>query len=151
MIKHRPFLKWAGNKYQILEYIMAMLPSGRRLIEPFVGSGAVFLNSDYESYLLADSNKYLINLFQTLQREGESFIDYCRSFFTAETNRDGRYYDCGKSSIPQKTPGLRLPCLSISTVMPTMASAAITPRAASTRLLDGTPNRAFPSRRCVGS
>ena len=93
MIKHRPFLKWAGNKYQILEYIMAMLPSGRRLIEPFVGSGAVFLNSDYESYLLADSNKDLINLFQTLQREGESFIDYCRSFFTAETNRDGRYYE----------------------------------------------------------
>ena len=41
MEKHRPFLKWAGNKYQILEHILAVLPNGKRLIEPFVGSGAV--------------------------------------------------------------------------------------------------------------
>jgi DNA adenine methylase len=93
MEKHRPFLKWAGNKYQIMEHIMAMLPSGHRLIEPFVGSGAVFLNADYESYLLADSNEDLINLYQTLQQEGESFIDYCRSYFTAETNVENRYYE----------------------------------------------------------
>ncbi|MGU9759657.1 DNA adenine methylase [Serratia marcescens] len=26
----------------------------KRLVEPFVGSGAVFLNTDYESYLLCD-------------------------------------------------------------------------------------------------
>jgi site-specific DNA-adenine methylase len=27
MEKHRPFLKWAGNKYQILEHILAVLPA----------------------------------------------------------------------------------------------------------------------------
>ena len=93
MEKCRPFLKWAGNKYQILEHVMAMLPSGKRLIEPFVGSGAVFFNADYKEYLLADSNEDLINLFLTLQREGESFIDYCRSFFTVETNVESHYYE----------------------------------------------------------
>jgi DNA adenine methylase len=96
MVKCRPFLKWAGNKYQILERIRAMLPRGNRLIEPFVGSGAVFLNTDYEEYLLADNNGDLINLFLTLQREGESFIEYCRSFFTGETNSEGQYYDLRK-------------------------------------------------------
>jgi DNA adenine methylase len=89
----RPFLKWAGNKYHILHHIKAMLPSGNRLIEPFVGSGAVFLNTGYEEYLLADNNEDLINLFLTLQREGESFSDYCRSFFTEETNTESRYYE----------------------------------------------------------
>ncbi len=96
MEKHRPLLKWAGNKYQILEHIMAVLPSGNRLIEPFVGSGAVFLNADYKEYLLADSNEDLINLFLTLQREEESLIEYCRSFFTSETNTEGRYYELRK-------------------------------------------------------
>lgn len=93
MIRHRPFLKWAGNKYQILEHIMAILLSGHRLIEPFAGSGAVFLNADYESCLLADSSRDLINLYLTLQREGESFIDYCRKYFTPETNEQKRYYE----------------------------------------------------------
>jgi DNA adenine methylase len=93
MEKHRPFLKWAGNKYQILEHILALLPPGSRLIEPFAGAGAVFLNAGYESYLLADSNEDLISLYLTLQREGASFIDYCRSFFTAETNAEKRYYE----------------------------------------------------------
>ena len=30
----RPFLKWAGNKYRILEHIQQHLPAGKRLVEP---------------------------------------------------------------------------------------------------------------------
>jgi DNA adenine methylase len=93
MLKIRPFLKWAGNKYHILERILAVLPRGNRLIEPFAGSGAVFLNSDYPEYLLADNNGDLINLYLTLQSEGEQFINYCKSFFTEENNREKRYYE----------------------------------------------------------
>ena len=37
--------------------IRSLLRPGKRLIEPFVGSGAVFLNTDYEAYLLADANR----------------------------------------------------------------------------------------------
>jgi DNA adenine methylase len=44
--KIRPPLKWAGGKYQILEQIKKALPPGNRLIEPFVGSGVVFLNTN---------------------------------------------------------------------------------------------------------
>ena len=38
----KPFLKWAGNKFQIIELIKSILPKGIRLIEPFAGAAAVF-------------------------------------------------------------------------------------------------------------
>jgi DNA adenine methylase len=42
-------------------------PGGKRLIEPFVGGGSVFLNSDkHADFLLADVNPDLINLYQML-------------------------------------------------------------------------------------
>lgn len=89
----RPFLKWPGGKYRIVSYIKTMLPPGDRLVEPFVGSGAVFLNTDYSSYWLNDNNSDLINLYRVLQTEGDDFINYCRSFFTLENNTPERYYE----------------------------------------------------------
>lgn len=89
----RPFLKWPGGKYRLVRRICNSLGSGNRLIEPFVGSGAVFLNSQYPDYLLADGNSHLIRLFQILKQEGEPFIRYCESFFTAENNNEDVYYD----------------------------------------------------------
>lgn len=88
----RPFLKWAGNKYRVLEHIRDMLPQGQRLIEPFAGSGAVFMNTDFAAYLLADTNADLINLYQTLQRQGEDFIDECARLFQPRTNQEAYYY-----------------------------------------------------------
>lgn len=80
MIKIRPFLKWAGSKYNCLEKIVPLLPPGKRLIEPFTGSGVVFMNTHYSSYLLAESNLDLIHLFTLLQQQGDPFIRYCESF-----------------------------------------------------------------------
>jgi DNA adenine methylase len=88
----RPFLKWPGNKYQIAHYIKAKLPPGSRLVEPFAGSGAVFLNTVYSQYLLADNNPDLISLYLTLQQEGSRFIEFCRSFFIAANNTREQYY-----------------------------------------------------------
>ncbi|MEX0480243.1 Dam family site-specific DNA-(adenine-N6)-methyltransferase, partial [Klebsiella pneumoniae] len=63
----KPFLKWAGGKYTQLADLFVHIPAGKRLIEPFVGGGAVFLNSDkHADYLLADVNPDLINLYQML-------------------------------------------------------------------------------------
>jgi len=88
----RPFLKWAGNKFRILPQILDKLPEGSCLIEPFAGSGAVFLNTDYEKYLVNDINADLINLYKTLQLEGMGFITYARQYFTAENNVEEAYY-----------------------------------------------------------
>jgi len=88
----RPFIKWPGNKYKLLNVILAKLPKGKVLIEPFVGSGAIFLNTNYENYILSDANKDLINLYQTLQQYGDEFILFCRTFFTKKNNSNSQYY-----------------------------------------------------------
>lgn len=92
MIKIRPFLKWAGSKYNCLHEIIPSLPSGLRLIEPFSGSGAVFMNTHYSSYLMAESNQDLVQLFTHVQQHGELFIEYCQSYFTLESNNKEHYY-----------------------------------------------------------
>ena len=92
-MNNRPFLKWAGNKYRIVDRILELLPPGRRLIEPFVGSGAVSLNAEYSEYLLSDSNQDLIFLYQSLQEEGAEFVSYCRQYFIPENNAAERYYE----------------------------------------------------------
>ena len=81
MTKIRPFLKWAGSKYNCLNEIISSLPPGRRLIEPFAGSGVVFMNTNYSSYILAESNPDLVQIFTILQEQGEDFVDYCQQYF----------------------------------------------------------------------
>ncbi|HIF50325.1 MAG TPA: Dam family site-specific DNA-(adenine-N6)-methyltransferase [Thiotrichaceae bacterium] len=88
----KPFLKWPGGKFRLLERINDKLDSGRRFVEPFVGSGAVFLNTNYRKYLLADTNPDLINLYLQVQNNKNSFIDYCKSFFIEKNNNEARYY-----------------------------------------------------------
>ncbi len=89
----RPPLKWAGGKYQILEHLKKRLPSdGGRLIEPFVGSGAVFLNTDFKRYTLNDSNHDLIAFYRLLKKDCKAFIERCRRFFTPHYNNAERYY-----------------------------------------------------------
>lgn len=88
----KPFLKWPGGKYRQVKRICKQLGTGKRLVEPFVGSAAVFLNSDFRHYLLADNNADLINLYCQLQSEGEVFIRYCRRLFTLENNQKESYY-----------------------------------------------------------
>ncbi|STY30106.1 DNA adenine methylase [Legionella wadsworthii] len=92
MVKIRPFLKWAGSKYNCLQNIIPFLPPGKRLIEPFAGSGVIFMNTQYSSYLLAESNFDLISLYTTLQNQGKSFINFCEKFFCPEFNNKEKYY-----------------------------------------------------------
>lgn len=92
MIRVRPFLKWAGSKYRCLDNILDSLPKANRLIEPFTGSAAIFMNTDYPSTLLAESNQDLIILFRHLQQEGAAFINYCEGFFSKQNNSAEQYY-----------------------------------------------------------
>lgn len=76
--KQRPFLKWAGGKFSVLEELAKYLPSGQRLIEPFVGAGSVFMNFNYPAYLLGDINDDLINLYRQLAANPDSVIKAAR-------------------------------------------------------------------------
>ncbi len=91
-IKHRAFLKWAGGKYGLSDVITKMLPKGERLLEPFVGAGSIFLNSDYQHYILNDINQDLISLYQIIQLDVQTFIKDARQLFCSENNTPERYY-----------------------------------------------------------
>lgn len=79
----RPFLKWAGGKYSLMPELDRLIPTGVRLIEPFVGGGSVFLNSrKHERFLLADANPDLINLYQMLAVLPEQVTVLARQLFT---------------------------------------------------------------------
>ncbi|MEG9475021.1 Dam family site-specific DNA-(adenine-N6)-methyltransferase [Mannheimia bovis] len=79
--KHRAFLKWAGGKYRLISDIQTHLPKKACLVEPFVGAGSVFLNTDFEHYILADINPDLINLFNTVKADVEHYIAQTKLLF----------------------------------------------------------------------
>jgi len=85
----RPFLKWAGGKYSLLPELDRLIPAGQRLIEPFVGGGSVFLNSDkHATFLLADVNSDLINLYQMLSVVPELVTEWARRMFVAMNDEE---------------------------------------------------------------
>lgn len=90
-LQMKPFLKWAGGKHRVYPHLEPYLKATKRLIEPFTGSAAVFLNTPCQAALLGDNNPILIRLYQFLQQEGNDFIEYCRSFFTVENNEKSQY------------------------------------------------------------
>ncbi len=94
--KNRAFLKWAGGKYSLSDVIDKMLPKGDCLIEPFVGAGSVFLNTNYTKYILNDINQDLISLYKLLQEKPDAFIQDAKSFFSAEHNQSDTYYQLRK-------------------------------------------------------
>ena len=92
MKKNRAFLKWAGGKYPLLDDIKRHLPKGECLVEPFVGAGSVFLNTDFSRYILADINSDLISLYNIVKSRTEEYVRASRELFTPETNQAEVYY-----------------------------------------------------------
>jgi DNA adenine methylase len=83
----KPFLKWAGRKTKLVAAIKQLLPpEGKRFIEPFVGSGAVFINTSYPKSILSDSNKDIVNLFSFLREDTDNFIRRCQRLFIDGNN-----------------------------------------------------------------
>lgn len=92
---NKPFLKWAGSKRKIIGLLRECIGEIKgRLIEPFVGSGTVFLNVNADEYILSDLNNDLINLFNLLQSNGKELIAYTKAeLFTEITNTEKSFYD----------------------------------------------------------
>lgn len=82
----RPFLKWAGGKFRVLDRILPALPDGSRLIEPFAGSAAVSLNAGFATALVADFNADLINLYSSIKSDAARFLAEAGSLFDGRHN-----------------------------------------------------------------
>lgn len=84
-------IKWAGGKTRAMPELLKHLPKADCLIEPFVGSGTVFMNTEYRSYVLCDSNPNLINFFIQLTGRPADTIAACREVFNGGNNAEEFY------------------------------------------------------------
>lgn len=91
-----PFLKWVGSKRRLLPQLLPLLPQGKRLIEPFLGAGSVFLGSRFEQYLLADTNPVLMGLYGELQSNPAALVSRAKALFV-EANRNQDAYNALRS------------------------------------------------------
>lgn len=86
LIQAKPFLKWAGGKFQLVEELEKRLPKSiietgviSNYVEPFIGGGSMFfyLKSRYEiknSYL-SDINPELILCYRVIQKNFKKLVD----------------------------------------------------------------------------
>jgi DNA adenine methylase len=95
----RPFLKWAGGKRQLLPQLRRFIPPGfDRYFEPFLGSGAFFLDLysrgdiGSRSAVLADNNVDLIGCYAAVQHDVEKVIRELRKLEAGHRARGARHY-----------------------------------------------------------
>lgn len=89
--RERPPLKWTGGKIRLLPQLSPLLPHGRRLIEPFVGAGAVFLNHKYPAFLLNDANIDLMAMWRALRNRSDRYIKDAAALFGAANHSEAAY------------------------------------------------------------
>ena len=84
----KPFLKWPGSKASVLDQVLSALPSCERLVEPFVGSGAVALNAKAQRVLACDVNPVLIDLYRMVQADPHGVVASLKERFAVGTGRE---------------------------------------------------------------
>ena len=63
----KTFIKWSGNKSKYVKHILPHIPDNyNTYIEPFVGSGAVFLSVQPKKWILNDLNTNLIDVWKVV-------------------------------------------------------------------------------------
>jgi DNA adenine methylase len=77
----RTFISWQGNKSRFVNLIISELPEEyNTYIEPFLGSGALFLKLQPDNYIINDINKDLINVWKTVKNEPDKIKTYFKNF-----------------------------------------------------------------------
>lgn len=97
----KPFLNWAGGKRWLVSGHSQLLSfADTRLVEPFVGSGAVYFHLQPQSAVLADSNEQLIEAYVAVRDEPEKVLDALRMH--QREHSEAHYYRV-RSSDPRTT------------------------------------------------
>jgi len=77
----RTFIKWYGNKQKYVGKILAEFPTEyNRYVEPFLGSGAVFLALEPRKWILNDLNKDLMGVWNLVRDDPNVIIAAFRDF-----------------------------------------------------------------------
>lgn len=90
----KPFLKWAGGKGQLLDYILPNIPDFDIYYEPFLGSGSVLLALQPKNAYVNDINTNITNCFIHIKKNINSLINYlhCLDSINSTLKKD-LYYD----------------------------------------------------------
>ena len=94
-----PIIKWAGSKRQLLPELRARIPHRfGRYIEPFLGSGALFLDLLPNEAILNDYNPELINMYSCIRENADAIYELLQVYqdnynaLNAQEERDQYYY-----------------------------------------------------------
>ncbi|MDE9536293.1 Dam family site-specific DNA-(adenine-N6)-methyltransferase [Xenorhabdus bovienii] len=101
---NKTILKWAGSKVRVMNKLLPHLPAGKRLVEPFAGSCAVMMNTDYPAYLVADINADLINLYAEILSFGvdiDWYVNWLKLGFYGDNSR--KMYNIKRDAFNGKT------------------------------------------------
>ena len=78
MSKYNNLFCYAGSKISMLKHIIKdeIIPKkGKILIEPFAGSCAFILNTEYDTYYINDNNVYITNFIKAIMNEDLDLIE----------------------------------------------------------------------------
>ena len=98
-------LKWVGSKARIMDRLSLFLKPASRLVEPFGGSGAVMVNTEYPRYLIGDSNPDLINFHIDARDNTDELIAIGQELF-ANNNGELMYYKLRDAFNQNRTPSV---------------------------------------------
>lgn len=77
----RTFIRWQGNKSKHLNKFIDYIPKfDGYYIEPFLGSGALFLKLEPKKWIINDLNQDLINVWNSVKNEPKEIINYFKRF-----------------------------------------------------------------------
>lgn len=69
MIKGKLFVKWAGEKRQIIDKLKQYVPDGfNTYYEPFIGGGALLFELSPKKAVINDYNKELMNVLRIVKK-----------------------------------------------------------------------------------
>ena len=72
----KTFIRWQGNKSRYIETIKKYIPEYKgKYIEPFIGSGALFLDLKPQAWIINDLNKDLINVWKCVKTNPDYIIE----------------------------------------------------------------------------
>jgi DNA adenine methylase Dam len=84
------FFRYAGSKSDYLDIILPLINKDNNLIEPFVGSGAVSLNSKNNNVTISDINKRLIDIYIGFAEA--NYSDYINFHYSENSLVKNDYY-----------------------------------------------------------
>lgn len=82
-------LKWPGGKSKLSDKILSFNSDKKTLVEPFMGSGSVFINigRQFDKYIGNDNNSDLILLFNEIKKNPSYIIKESKEMFLLGNNK----------------------------------------------------------------